>query len=204
MICALDHIAIGCRDLSEGRAFAEARLGISLSPRGAHARMGTHNHLASLGGATYFEVIAPDPDAQAPDHPRWFDLDNVAGPLRLTNWIVQTDDLAGALARLPAGAGEIIGFERGDYRWRMAVPRDGKLPYDQCFPALIQWDSAHPAPHLVDHGLRLERLTVAHPQAATLAAALAPLGPLANVEIVPSDAPRLSARLTGSTGEIAL
>ncbi len=56
----------------------------------------------------------------------------------------------------------------------MAVPDDGRLPFDGVFPALIRWHGAlHPAPLLPDHGLRLSRLEVTHPQAGALRAALA-------------------------------
>ena len=51
----------------------------------------------------------------------------------------------------------------------MAVPADGKLPFDGCFPALIQWEGAlHPARALPESGLRLTRLEIAHPQADAL------------------------------------
>ncbi|HEY6918549.1 MAG TPA: VOC family protein, partial [Tabrizicola sp.] len=63
-----------------------------------------------------------------------------------------------------------------DYRWRFAVPPTGKLPFDDCHPALIQWQGdLHPARALRDHGIRLERLEITHPDAAALSAALAGL-----------------------------
>ena len=58
---------------------------------------------------------------------------------------------------------------RGDLRWRMAVPRDGMLPFGGFFPGLIQWrGAAHPAARLPDRGCRLERLEITHPEAADL------------------------------------
>jgi hypothetical protein len=58
----------------------------------------------------------------------------------------------------------------------MAVPEDGVLPFDGCFPALIEWEGpAHPAPRLADRGCRLHRLRVRHPRAAAVAAGLAGL-----------------------------
>ncbi len=135
--------------------------------------MGTHNRLLSLGDL-YLEVIAVNPAAPPPGRPRWFDLDRFSGPPRLTTWICRCDDLPAALAAAPPGTGTPMALARGDFRWEMAVPDDGRLPFDGVFPALIRWHGAlHPAPLLPDHGLRLSRLEVTHPQAGALRAALA-------------------------------
>lgn len=172
----LDHLAIACTTLAEGAAAVEAALGLPLAPGGQHAHMATHNRLMSLGPDLYLEVIAPDPALPRPTWPRWFDLDRFTGPPRLTNWICATDDLDAALADAPAGAGRPTALARGDFRWRMAVPETGILPFDNRFPALIQWEgAAHPAPRLPDQDARLIRLEVAHPDAPALRAALAGL-----------------------------
>ena len=84
--------------------------------------------------------------------------------------------LSEALALSPAGTGIPVSLQRGDYRWQMAVPPDGKLPFDGGFPALIQWQGAlHPARALPDMGIRLRQLEIALPQADALQAVLAPL-----------------------------
>src|SRR5690606_19696369 len=143
----------------------EAALGVGLEPGGKHPFMGTHNRLLSLGPGEYLEVIAIDPDATAPDRPRWFRLDTFTGPPRVTNWILRTDELDAALAAAPPGAGQPVALERGPYRWRMGVPEDGRLPFDDAFPALIQWQGeCHPAAALPDRGCRLRRLEIAHPK----------------------------------------
>ncbi|MDX5350484.1 MAG: VOC family protein, partial [Paracoccaceae bacterium] len=70
--------------------------------------------------------------------------------------------------------GTPLALARGDYRWQMAVPDDGRLPYDNTCPALIRWEGTlHPAAALPDQGLRLARLRITHPQADALRAALA-------------------------------
>lgn len=167
-----DHIAVSAGSLAEGVAWVEERLGVTLAPGGQHPHMGTHNRLLNLGDL-YLEVIAINPDAPCPAWPRWFDLDRFAGPPRLTNWIARCDNLDRELAASPPGTGTPVALSRGDLRWRMAVPADGILPFDGTFPALIQWQgSAHPAPRLPDCGLRLTRLTLIHPQADDLRAAL--------------------------------
>ena len=168
----IDHIAISCSDLAEGAEVVEAAVGVPLAPGGRHALMGTHNRLLGLGD-TYLEVIAIDPDAPAPPVPRWFDLDRFSGPPRLTNWIVATDDLDAALHDAPEGSGAPVSVARGDLSWRMAVPGDGRLPFDGAYPALIQWNGPHhPTQRLPDSGLRLRALEIAHPDADALRRAL--------------------------------
>jgi hypothetical protein len=169
----LDHLAISATRLEDGVAAAERLLGVPMAGGGQHAAMSTHNRLLSLGDL-YLEVIAIDPTAPPPGRARWFDLDRFSGPPQLTNWIVATDDIDTALASGPPGWGTPMSLARGDYRWQMAVPEDGRLPFDNACPALIQWHgSLHPAPALPDHGLRLNRLEISHPDAPALQQVLA-------------------------------
>jgi hypothetical protein len=171
----LDHLAVAGESLEAAAAHVEAALGLPLQPGGAHPRFGTHNRLMGLGEGLYLEAIAVDPEAPAPEGPRWFDLDRLSGRAHLRNWIVRVDDLDAALAR-HRDAGTPLDLARGDLRWRMAVPETGILPFDNRFPALIEWqEGGHPADRLADAGARLSRLIVAHPEAAALRAALATL-----------------------------
>ena len=172
MRLAFDHLAVSALSLAAGVAAVEAALGVALSGGGQHPHMATHNRLLGLGDL-YLEVIAIDPDAPAPAWPRWFDLDHFSGPPRLTNWVVRTDDLTGALGSAPPGTGTPVSLSRGNYRWQMAVPATGKLPFDGAFPALIQWEPPHhPAAALPEAHIRLTRFEIAHPDAAALVAAL--------------------------------
>ena len=171
----LDHLAVLAEDLESGVAAVEEALGVALAPGGEHPTMGTHNRLLGLGDV-YLEVIAINPAAPAPGRPRWFDLDNFTGPPRLGNWIARCDDLDAALAAAPAGTGIATDLRRGDLRWRMGVPGDGRLPFGGAFPALIQWQAGgHPCDRLPDAGCRLRGLEIVHPDAADLALALSPL-----------------------------
>lgn len=167
MSVRLDHLAVSALSLEEGVAHVEAVLGLPLAAGGKHAYMATHNRLLGLGDI-YLEVIAADPGAVRPAWPRWFDLDRFAGPPRLTNWICACDDLDEALATAPAGTGQPVDLERGDLRWRMAVPEDGILPFGGGFPALIQWQGAHPAQRLPDQRARLKMLEIVNPRAEDL------------------------------------
>jgi Glyoxalase-like domain len=129
-----------------------------------------HNRLLRLGPYAYLEVLAIDPDATAPQRPRWFELDTDAvrertarEPFVLT-WVARTDDIAAAVARVPA-LGQALPFTRGPYQWRLTVPTDGSLAFDGVLPAVIQWTGAHPADALPDSGCVWSGLSLAHPRA---------------------------------------
>lgn len=197
---SFDHIAISASDLAEGSAWLEQALGLPMAGGGEHALMGTHNRLMGMGDL-YLEVIAPNPAAPRPAWPRWFDLDNFSGPTRLTNWVAGSKNLMADLALCPNGIGAPLQLQRGDYRWQMAVPPDGKLPFDGTFPALIEWQgSLHPTQALSDVGLRLTRLELAHPQASALRAALAPLFHDPRVVIIEGPAKAMRASFTTPHG----
>ena len=168
----MDHIVVSAERLADGIAYVEQALGVKLAPGGEHPDMGTHNALLHLGDY-YLEVIAINPDARAPDHPRWFDLDNFAGPPRITNWILRTDDLAAVLAKAPDQIGTPKTLSRGDFNWTVTVPRDGKLPFDGAFAGFIDWGTGiHPAQTLPDIGCRLKSWRVTSPDARELSHAL--------------------------------
>lgn len=165
----LDHLAVAGESLQEARAYVEDTLGVAMQPGGEHAVFHTHNALLGLEDGLYLEAIAINPEAPQPDRKRWFDLDRFSGRARLTNWICQTSDIVAVLADLPAEMGQSVALQRGALRWRMAVPESGVLPFENCAPALIQWDTpTHPAQMLAPSGVRLRRLTVRHPEAAAL------------------------------------
>ncbi|WP_370303956.1 VOC family protein, partial [Pseudooceanicola sp.] len=109
------------------------------------------------------------------------------------NRICRCDDLAAMLAHLPDGLGAPVALGRDDLRWLMSAPKDGVLPFDNCHPALIQWQSlTHPSAMLEESGCRLRRLTVRHPEADSLQALLRPLLDDRRV-MVETGAPALSA-----------
>ncbi len=171
----LDHIVIAGETLDAATAYVEDLLGLHLQPGGKHPAFGTHNRLLGLDEGLYLEAIAIDPDAAAPDRPRWYDLDTFRGAARLSNWACRTQDMNAALAALPEGTGEPVSVSRGDLRWQMAVPATGRLPYDNCAPALLQWEGPHhPVQRLAPSGCRMRRLIVTHPEAERLAEAIRP------------------------------
>ncbi len=169
----LDHLAVAGATLAEATAHVEEALGVRLGAGGSHARFGTHNRLIGLEDGLYLEAIAIDPAQQPQQRPRWFDLDNFSGPARLAHWILRAEDLAQEQALLPKHAQSPVQMQRGDLRWLMTVPADGIQPFDNVFPSVLQWQSPPPAASLPQSGCRLRRLTVRHPEARALRAALA-------------------------------
>lgn len=183
MTITLDHLAVAGETLEDAVATVEQALGVQMQPGGQHDVFNTHNAVMGMADGLYLEAIAADPSKPAPHRPRWFDLDNFHGPARLTNWICRSDDLPKVLHKMPLGAGEPVALSRGDLRWRMAVPGSGKLPFDNLFPPLIQWDcDVHPAWRLPNTGVRLRRLIVSHPEVALLRGVL--VGQFADPRVV--------------------
>ncbi len=173
----LDHLAVAGETLEEASAHIEQALGVALQAGGKHDKFGTHNRLLGLRDGLYLEAIAIDPLAPNPQRTRWFDLDRFKGSPRLTNWICRVPDIDASLTVFPDGVGLPVDLSRGALRWRMAVPPNGRLPFDNLFPALIQWQGdLHPAQMLQDSGCRLRRLIVCHPDALELAKGLGALG----------------------------
>ncbi|MEM1352668.1 MAG: VOC family protein [Pseudomonadota bacterium] len=172
----LDHLAVSGETLEAARAHVEEALGVVMQPGGEHAVFHTHNALLGLEDGLYLEAVAINRAAPVPDRPRWLDLDRFAGSPRLTNWICRTEILEQALTEVDADFGAPVELQRGDLRWRMAVPRSGVLPFDNLAPALMQWEThVHPARLLEPTGVRLRRLTLSHPKAHDLRKLLAPV-----------------------------
>ena len=173
----LDHLVVSARDLEVGTAWLEEKLGVRLQPGGQHAFMGTHNRLLRLGDA-YLEVIAVDPGAAAPNRPRWFDLDALQNSFetpRLIHWVVR-GDIQRAVKRSPEALGEITNAARGEFKWRITIPRDGHLPGDGLVPTVIQWDGPRPVTRMPDSGCRLVSLEGTHPEPERIHTALEALG----------------------------
>jgi len=201
MALALDHLVVCAETVEAGSAYVEKMLGVAPGPGGRHLAMGTHNRLLSLGPDIYLEVIAVDPEAAPPERARWFDLDRFSGSPRLTNWVAKCDDLGAAVRAAPSGIGEVIELERGDLRWRMAVPQDGRLPFGGAYPGLISWlGSARPAARLADRGCRLQELRIVHPDAAALSAYLEDVMELRLITIKTGPEVRIEATIDTPSG----
>ncbi|SDH81353.1 VOC family protein [Paraburkholderia phenazinium] len=192
----LDHLVISARTLDEGTQYVADTLGVAPAGGGAHPLMRTHNRLLNLWGGGYLEVIAIDPEAEAPAsdaaaRPRVFALDApktharlASGPY-LSHWVVRVDrprNLPRWQAQYPQRIPPVVPMSRGAFTWALAVPDDGAFPSwqgagDGIVPTLIQWDTAqHPSAVLPETGLALKSLKAVHPQAETVEAHLRWLG----------------------------
>jgi hypothetical protein len=209
-VIAFDHLVVAAPTLADGVAWIEERTGASMGPGGRHAAMSTHNRLLGLGPGRFLEVIAIDPEAPDPGRARWFGLDSPAMQARLASgpalvhWVARAADLDAALAALDLGSPEVLALSRGDYRWRIGVPRDGTLQLDGAAPTLIRWDGAHPAERLPDSGCALESLRLGHPGAAAMLRRLHAAGFPASEPVEAASGPVLLARLATPRGMVEL
>jgi hypothetical protein len=207
----LDHLVVAAATLADGVEYVAGITGATPRPGGKHVAMGTHNALLRLGDRIFLEVIAIDPDGTKPARPRWFDLDNIALQAELTerprhiHWVARTTDVERAAARCPVALGSVHPMQRGDFRWRITIPDDGKAPAKGIVPTLIQWDVAeHPADTLPDSGVSLSGFASAHPEPETIRGALAALGLAGVLPVTYDPYARLAAMLRTPRGIVTL
>jgi glyoxalase-like protein len=196
-VSTLDHLVVAAADLEEGARWVAERLGVGLEAGGRHAVFGTHNRLVSLGPDCYLEVIAVDPDAPSLDRPRWFELDTAAmrerladGPA-LAHWVVRVDSVD--------EIADPLELSRGDHRWVIGVPPDGRMPLSGLAPSRILWRTPPPSTLLPDKGIRLRQLELATREPAAVTAVVAGVrGPI----VVMEGPPGLSATFDTPTGPV--
>ncbi|KAB1150056.1 VOC family protein [Streptomyces luteolifulvus] len=151
----LDHLVLATPDLAATVADFTRRTGVAPAPGGTHVGLGTRNHLVSLGGSSYLEILGPDPEQSAPGVPRPFGVDDLALP-RTVTWAISPPDLDAAVA-----AARALGYDPGPVHPMRRRRPDGTL---------LEWrltdgDTAHPSglvPFLIDWGTSL------HPSASGL------------------------------------
>jgi hypothetical protein len=202
-----DHIAITAPSLEEGVSYLHNLTGLTIPKGGEHPDMGTYNHLTALGPDTFAEVIAINPDAPKPDHPRWFNLDHVTEPK--ISWLLRTDDIEGCIAKAATfgiDLGRAMPLQRGDLRWRFTVRDDGTIPIEGAAPLILQWDTdgSHPASQMTDQGLRMNTLTIETPYANELAKLLEVIGLKDLPEIKQAQVTKVSANFLTVTKSIAV
>ena len=206
----IDHLVYASNDLPSASAAAAELLGFTPTPGGHHVGKGTYNELLSLGGATYLEVIGPDPQQAAPEGPRPFGIDGVTGPA-LVAWCVRPRR---PLIQIITEA-RAIGVELGDVsamsrrrpddvllEWELTLPQlDG--PFGLALPFMIDWgESAHPTDSLAA-AAELVELTVHHPRPDALRAVLGIIG-VETIVVVAEGPPALRATIASPCGEISL
>lgn len=167
---AIDHIVIGAATLEEGVDFVQRHLGVHIPFGGVHKTMGTHNHLMQLGESAFLEVIAVNPDIAAPDHARWYGLDDpfVRAQLdsepRLLTWVVNTPDMHSLFDNAGESFGEPVKATRGNLSWLFGLPADGRLLAGGLLPYVIEWHcDEHPASLMADTNCTLKSIEIDHP-----------------------------------------
>ena len=193
MKAQVDHLVVAARTLDEGVAWCEATLGITPGAGGVHPLMGTHNRLFSIATPAYprayFEIISIDPSAPDPGRKRWFDLDDAALRLsisqepQLVHWVARVDNVAQAVAALHArgiDAGRALVASRdtpgGVLRWQITLRDDGHRLVGGALPTLIEWGEAHPSDAMPASGVALRALRLRAHDAAALSGALSAIG----------------------------
>lgn len=153
----LDHLVVGCLDLSAGTAEMTRRLGVEPGGGGAHDGAGTHNVLWGLEDArrpgarpVYLELIAPDPAQDA--EPRSFGLARpevrallASGP-RLLTWMARCGGIDDLAARASVDLGPVGPLRRGDLAWRLTRAPGPVAPFWGAVPGLIEWPEGVPTP----------------------------------------------------------
>ena len=149
--------------------------------------------------------------ATSRERKRWFDLDdgNLMADLfdrpRLIHWVARTRDIEFAAKHAGYDPGPILPFARGEYRWRITVPDDGKRPGRGVLPTLIQWEfRQHPADALPDSRLSLAQLAASHPDAAVVRRSLERLGLSDDIRVTFDREARVAAMLRTPRGMVAL
>lgn len=209
-LAEIDHLVFAAPTLAQGIEHIADLTGATPRPGGKHAGMGTHNALVKLGEQLYLEIIAIDPAGDKPTRKRWFDLDdgNLMADLvdrpRLIHWVARTRDLEFAAKHAGYDPGTILPFARGEYRWRITVPEDGKRPGRGVLPTLIQWESSHPADALPESGLALAQLAASHPEPALVRRSLDRLGLSDDIRVTFDRDARLAVMLRTPRGLVAL
>lgn len=175
----IDHLVITAPTLQAGVRAVEQALGVPMQAGGEHPDMGTHNYVLRLGDTLFLEVIAVNPEANAPERRRWFELDAAASmpAPRLAAWVARTTDIQQAAANATVPVGTVLPLTRGSLSWRLTVPDDGSRVLQGAAPQLIQWDGdAHPAANMVRRDCSLIRLEAFHPSAGALSRFLQDIG----------------------------
>ena len=210
----LDHIVVAASSLQQGVDYVHEILGVEIPVGGFHQTMGTHNHVMQLGNDAYLEVIAIDPDAEPPRHPRWFGLDEalvraaVQQQPRLITWVMNTADIHQVVDTAGFEIGTPTALSRNDLKWEIALPNDGRLLAGGMLPYCIQWHSTpHPSQGMADFDCLLQSLTIHHNRPRWITARLDAVGAshLVDVEAIDdSEAPYLSAVIDTPAGRVTL
>ena len=203
----IDHIIYAVPDLEVGRDKFERLFGVRPVIGGRHPAYGTHNAQLSLGGETYLEIIAPDPEhdptkAVVPFGPNGFTQ------AALVTWVLRAEAIeekaaaasAAGLDLGPVKSGQRLKPDGTVIAWKLteafATPLAGAVPF------LISWgETPHPAQAVPEVG-ELVGLRIEHPQPDAVRAALSTLG--AAIEVGAGQQFKMIARIRTAQGEVEI
>jgi hypothetical protein len=204
---SVDHLVYAVADLDAGIAEIERLLGVKAALGGKHTGRGTHNALLSLGGGSYLEIIAPDPEQPSPAAPRPFGLDRLR-EARLVTWAVRVPDIEKRIEQSRKAGhdpGAVLSMSRklpdgSELRWRLAVnpePAGGGI-----VPFLIQWEPGKHPSETAPGGAHLVDLEAEHPRPGSVTPMLEAIG--AELTVTESARPALIATIEGPKGTVVL
>lgn len=195
----LDHLVVVAPNLEQGVEHVYEALGVRMPVGGRHPFMGTHNHVMQLGPEAFLEVIAIDPQATAPTHPRWFGLDDFAGDVpQLGLWVARANSISLVKPHIPVDHRRFIPMSRptadGLLEWEISVAENGRLPFEGAYPTILEWpEGKTPIHQMANLGCGLASFEIAHPQADEISAHLKPVFEDERVKVVQADDKKLSA-----------
>jgi hypothetical protein len=206
----IDRLVYASNDLPSASSAVAELLGTAPTPGGHHVGHGTYNELLALGGATYLEVIGPDPTQPVPDAPRPFGIDSLDAPA-LVAWCVRPkrplEEIVVEARAAGIELGEVAAMSRRRpdgalLKWKLTPPQlDG--PFGRSLPFMIDWTgSAHPTEALQPL-VRLVELEVVHPDPALLHAAFGIIGFGEEVTVLEGPV-ALRARIATAAGDVTL
>jgi glyoxalase-like protein len=177
---AVDHLVYGVANLQTGIDELERSLGVRAAGGGQHLGRGTHNALLALGGTSYLEIIAPDPEQKRAPGALMFGLETLRRS-QLIGWAIRTAKIDALVAKARATGydpGPIESMERlrldgTALQWRLT-----SMPFSHSsfvVPFVIDWGaSSHPS-ESAPAGVALVALRIEHPDPVGIQAALGAL-----------------------------
>ena len=201
----VDHLVLATPDVAATVDALAERSGVRAVAGGRHVGLGTWNHLVSLGGGAYLEIIGPDPTQPPPPRPRAFGIDEMTAE-RLVGFAVRSDDLAAAVAGSRAA-----GYDPGEPGAMARRTPEGELleweltpgpGLEGLVPFLIDWKRTRHPSASSPAGLRLVELRGEHPEPDRVRSALRALGVVLEVDAGPH--PALTATVDSPQGRLEL
>ncbi|MDA8020441.1 MAG: VOC family protein [Thermoanaerobaculia bacterium] len=202
----LDHLIWGVPDLDDGIREIERRTGVRAAYGGRHHGVGTHNAVLGLGGRTYLEILAPDPNQT-----RFSSFGALVRDLRepkLLSWALRTTDVRArseVAQREGLRPGVVLSMSRRmasgttlSWRFMQVEGHD----FGPLMPFMIEWRcSEHPS-RQSPTGCELQTLSIESPDAPKLKNHLAILG--MTQEVQAATRADLRAEISAPTGSISL